>query len=117
MRAARSAETAFSRQGPFGWLARPGLVARGVVYGVIGILAIKLAVGSGGKATNQQGALQTIVRQPFGKILLIAMAIGLVSYAAWRLLRAAVGHGGEEADSGLKRALQPGAACATARYA
>src|SRR5262245_27822638 len=42
------------------WLARAGLLARGVVFGVIGILALKLALGDGGKATNQQGALQTI---------------------------------------------------------
>jgi Domain of Unknown Function (DUF1206) len=103
VRAERSAESAVSRQDPFDWLARPGLVARGVVYGVIGILAIKLVVGSGGKATNQQGALQTIAQQPFGKVLLIAMAVGLVGYAGWRLLRAAVGHGSEEADSGFDR--------------
>ena len=30
----------------FEWLARAGLVARGVVYGIVGILALKLAVGS-----------------------------------------------------------------------
>jgi hypothetical protein len=90
------------RQG-FDWLARAGLVARGVVYGVIGILAVKLAVGSGGRATNQQGALQTIAHQPFGKALLIVVAIGLAGYAAWRLLRAAIGHGTRESDSGFDR--------------
>src|SRR5205085_3116063 len=37
------------------------------------------------------------------KVLLIAMAIGLVGYASWRLLRAAAGHGSEEADSGFDR--------------
>lgn len=103
VRAAGRAETAVSRQDPFDWLARPGLAARGIVYGVIGILAIKLAVGSGGKTTNQQGALQTIAQQPFGKVLLIVTAIGLVGYAGWRLLRAVVGHGSEEADSGFDR--------------
>jgi len=87
----------------FEWLARGGLVARGVVYGVIGILAIKLAVGSGGKATSQQGALQTIAQQSFGKTLLVATAIGLAGYAAWRLLRAAIGHGTQESDSGFDR--------------
>jgi hypothetical protein len=102
-RAARSVETAAVRQNPLDWLARPGLIARGVVYGVIGILAIKVAVGSGGKATNQQGALQTIVQQSFGKVLLIAVAIGLAGYAGWRLLRAAIGQGSEEADSAFKR--------------
>ena len=50
------------------WLARVGLVARGVVYGVVGILALKLAVGSGGKATTQRGALETIAQEPFGQI-------------------------------------------------
>lgn len=83
---------------PFEWLARAGLVARGVIYGIIGILAIKLALGDGGKTTNQNGALNTIARQPFGKALLILMAIGLAGYASWRLVRAAVGHGPEASD-------------------
>jgi hypothetical protein len=79
------------------------LVARGVVYGIIGILALKLAVGSGGKATNQRGALETIPREPFGKALLIAMVVGLAGYAMWRLVRAGMGHGAQEQDSGLER--------------
>jgi len=92
-----------ARRSEFAWLARGGLVARGVVYGVVGIIALKVAVGSGGKATNQQGALTTIARQPFGKVLLIATAIGLGGYAAWRLLRAAIGHGTQERDSAFDR--------------
>jgi hypothetical protein len=86
-----------------GWLARAGLVARGVVYGIIGILALKLAVGEGGKATNQQGALQTISSQSFGELLLVLVAIGLGGYALWRLIRAAVGHGAEQQDSASDR--------------
>jgi hypothetical protein len=86
-----------------GWLARAGLVARGVVYAVIGLLALKLALGDGGKATNQQGALKTIADRPFGKTLLVLVAIGLAGYALWRLLRAAVGHGAEQRDSGSDR--------------
>jgi hypothetical protein len=94
---------AVARTDGFEWMARAGLIARGVVYGVIGILAVKLALGSGGKATNQQGALQTIAQEPFGKVLLGVVAVGLAAYAAWRLLRAAIGHGSAEADSGLER--------------
>ena len=86
-----------------GWLARFGLVARGVVYLIIGILALKLALGDGGKTTNQQDALKTIAHQDFGKALLVLMAIGLAGYALWRLLRAAVGHGAEQRDSGSDR--------------
>ena len=86
-----------------GWLARAGLVARGVVYLIIGVLALKLALGDGGKATNQQGALQTIAHQSFGEALLVLVAIGLGGYALWRLIRAAVGHGAEQRDSAFER--------------
>lgn len=86
-----------------GWLARAGLVARGVVYGIIGILALKLALGDGGKATNQQGALKTIAGQSFGELLLILTAVGLAGYSLWRLTRAAVGHGAEQRDSASDR--------------
>ena len=71
---------------PLGWLARAGFVARGLVYLIIGVLALKLALGDGGKATNQQGAMKTIAHQPFGEALLILVAIGLAGYALWRLI-------------------------------
>jgi Domain of Unknown Function (DUF1206) len=73
------------------------------VYGIVGILALKLAVESRGKATNQQGALTTIADEPFGKALLVAMAIGLAGYAIWRLVRAGTGHGTQQKDSGFDR--------------
>ena len=87
----------------FEWLARSGFAARGVIYGIIGLLAIKLALGHGGKTVNQQGALRTIAHQPFGKVLLILVAIGLGGYSLWRLVRAALGHGPEGSDKGFER--------------
>ena len=84
-------------------LARAGFVSRGVIYAVIGILAVKLALGDGGKAANQSGALRTIGQQPFGHGLLILVAIGLAGYSLWRLFRAFLGHGPEDSDSGLDR--------------
>ena len=92
-----------ARSPQFEWLARAGLVARGVIYAIIGVLAIKLALGDGGKTTNQQGALETIAKQPFGKALLILMAVGLAGYAIWRLVRAAIGHGPEASDDAKER--------------
>jgi Domain of Unknown Function (DUF1206) len=92
-----------ARSDGFEWLARAGFVARGVIYGIIGILAIKVAVGAGGTTTNQQGALETIARQPFGKVLLILVAIGLGGYALWRLIHALLGHGPENSDTGFDR--------------
>ncbi len=100
---AKQGGEALARRDELAWLARAGLLARGVVYGVIGVLALKLALGSGGKATNQQGALQTIAQQSFGRVLLVLVAVGLAGYATWRLLRAALGHGGQESDSGPDR--------------
>jgi hypothetical protein len=111
---------AVARRPEFVWLARAGLIARGVSYGIIGILALKLAVGSGGKATNQRGALKTIAQEPFGQALLIAMALGLAGYAVWRLVRAGIGHGTREKDStgqrlaGLASGLAYAALCITA---
>jgi hypothetical protein len=73
------------------------------VYLVIGFLAIKLALGDGGKTTDQQGALATIAKQPLGTVVLILVAIGLAGYACWRLLRAALGRGPEEEDDVKER--------------
>jgi hypothetical protein len=73
------------------------------VYGIVGILALKLALGSGGKATTQREALMTLAQEPFGQALLIATAVGLAGYALWRLARAGIGHGTEQNDSGLRR--------------
>jgi Domain of Unknown Function (DUF1206) len=86
---------------PYEALARAGLVARGVVFGVVGILALKLALGSGGKTTSQQGALATIAHEPFGAVLLVIVAIGLAGYAFWRLVSAAVGPR-DSSDDGLR---------------
>ena len=63
------------------WLARAGLVARGAIYAIIGVLALEVAFGSGGKTTNQKTALAEIAQQSGGKILLVLMAIGLFGYA------------------------------------
>src|SRR5215207_364428 len=74
---AKGEDFAHSRQ--FEWLARAGLVSRGVIYAIIGVLAIKLALGDGGKTTNQKGALETIVQQPFGAVFVTAVSILLGS--------------------------------------
>ena len=100
--AQRGGETV-ARRPEFKWLARAGLIARGVVYGVVGLLALKLALGAGGKTTSQQGALKTIAREPFGQGLLIAVTVGLAGYAIWRLVRAGIGHGSQEKDSAFDR--------------
>jgi hypothetical protein len=118
--AAQAGGEQVTRSDGFEWLARAGLVARGVVYVIIGLLSVKVALGSGGETTNQQGALKEIAQQPFGKVLLALMAIGLFGYAVWRLLRAIVGHGPEAGDdtkdrvAGVVSGIAYAALCVTA---
>jgi len=100
---ARSAGRGFVQSTAFEYLSRAGFFARGLIYGIIGVLALKLALGHGGKLTNQQGAMHTVAHQPFGKVLLTALAIGLGGYSLWRLVRGAIGHGPEGSDSGVER--------------
>lgn len=104
VRSVQAQGEAVSRTRQFEWFARSGLVARGFIYGIIGVLALKLALGdASGSTTSQQGALKEIAQQPFGKWLLIATAVGLAGYATWRLVRAAIGHGREAEDSTFDR--------------
>ena len=69
-------------------LARFGLVVRGVIYFIPGALALSLALGQRGRATTQAGTIDLISRQPFGRFLLIAVAVGLAGYAIWGIIRA-----------------------------
>ncbi len=69
-------------------LARLGYTAKGIVYAIIGVLAVQAAFGTGGKTTDQKGALGEIATQPFGKFLLVLMALGLIGYVIWRFVEA-----------------------------
>jgi hypothetical protein len=69
-------------------LGRMGLAAQGISYGLVGLLALRLALGDGGKATSRQGAFETLAHDPFGKAVLIGLAIGFAGYAAWRFANA-----------------------------
>jgi hypothetical protein len=103
LRRAESAGNKVEQTLLFEALARAGFVARALIYGIVGVLAVKLAIGAGGKATNQSGALKTIAHQPFGEVMLILVAIGLAGYSLWRLFHALLGHGPEKSDSALDR--------------
>lgn len=72
-------------------LARAGLVARGLLYVVVGILATQVAAGHDEAKPDKQGALQAVLRQPFGRLLVLLLAVGFAGYAAWRFVEAAVG--------------------------
>ncbi|QIN81645.1 DUF1206 domain-containing protein [Rubrobacter tropicus] len=70
-----------------GRVARFGYAAYGVVYVLVGVLAFRAALGGGGEAAGQEGALQTILLAPLGRVLLGLVALGLLGYAVWRLFQ------------------------------
>ncbi len=80
-------------------LGRFGYAAEGLVYVLIGVLAIQVALGLGGETTDSKGVLLRIVGAPLGHILLIAIAIGFVGYAVWRFFEAAFDPDGQGGDA------------------
>jgi uncharacterized protein DUF1206 len=69
-------------------LGRLGYAANGLVYVLIGVLAVQADLGQGGDTTDPAGALGHVVQAPFGRVLLAVVGIGLVGYALWRMLQA-----------------------------
>ncbi|MFI1206763.1 DUF1206 domain-containing protein [Streptomyces sp. NPDC020802] len=83
--------------------ARAGFTARGVIYLLVGILALQIAFGDSGKQADQGGALQEVAQKPFGGFLLWALGIGLVGMALWRLSEAVFGAAGPDGHKWKKR--------------
>jgi hypothetical protein len=83
-------------------IARFGLVAQGVSFGLVGVLAIELAAGRGGKATDREGALRAIAGSGLGRILVFILACGFGAYALWRLTQVFLGHDVED-EGGRKK--------------
>jgi hypothetical protein len=70
-------------------LERLGYVVRGVLYVVMGFLAFKIASAQpGGKATDLSGSLVWLIGNPFGKLVLVVVIIGLAAYSLWGFIRA-----------------------------
>lgn len=84
---------------------RAGFTARGVIYLLVGYLALRIAFGDGGDEADRQGALRQIGRQPLGTPLLWMLAAGLACMALWRGAQGALGQG----DDGAGRRLASGA--------
>ena len=70
-------------------LARLGYAAIGVVYMIAGGLAAAAGFGKGGSTGGQESAFRFILEQPFGKIALGVIALGLTGYVLWRFISAA----------------------------
>lgn len=71
-----------------GLAGRLGLGAQGICFGIIGVLAIGLAAGVGGEATDPQGALDALAQHGWTRVLLVMLVIGFIGYTIWRLAQA-----------------------------
>ncbi|MBY8882281.1 DUF1206 domain-containing protein [Actinacidiphila acidipaludis] len=79
--AGRAARPLREVMGPAG---RAGFTARGILYLLVGFLAVRIAMGDSGNKADRQGALRQIAAQPFGTALLWLLAAGLAGMALWR---------------------------------
>ena len=82
------------------FLARAGLIARGVIYILIGWVAVLVALGHSSHEVDQTGALQLLVGKSYGLVSLWLLGIGFAGYALWRLSEAAFGVTGEPPGAG-----------------
>jgi hypothetical protein len=82
------------------FLARAGLTARGVIYILVGWVAVLVALGHSSREADQQGALHLLAGKPYGLVSLWLLGIGFAAYALWRLSEAAFGVTGEPPGAG-----------------
>lgn len=94
------------------WLARFGLVAKGISYVIVAVLALAVAFGETARPEDREGALQRIAGESWAKPLLIVLAFGFAAYVVWRLAQAFFDRDNEgEGPKGLaKRAAALGKA-------
>ena len=87
----------------FHHMARVGLVARGLLYFLIGWLALQVAFGGGGKEADRTGALQAVAEKPGGPVVLWLMAAGFAALALWQYAEAVYGRPVSDGDKPTKR--------------
>ncbi|MFJ4713832.1 DUF1206 domain-containing protein [Streptomyces sp. NPDC088785] len=89
--------------------ARAGFIARGVIYILIGLLALRIAFADGGgKQADRGGAVAEIAEKPFGMAALWLLGVALAGMALWRLSEAAFGQAGADGKKASKRAMAAG---------
>jgi hypothetical protein len=87
-------------------LERLGYVVRGALYAVMGLLALRIVFSvAGGEATDLTGSLVALIRNPYGKFVLVVVAVGLAAYSIWGFTRAVYDplHRGNDAGGYMAR--------------
>jgi len=97
------------------WSARIGTAVYGVMYVVVGWLALQVAFGDSAGKPSGQGALREIAQQPFGEVLLWVACGGFVALVVWKVGDAVAGH--DEEEGGKKVAARAGSAAKAVVFA
>ena len=103
--------TAARGAGPSDWrtaLARFGLVAKGVLYATVGVLAFQFGLVGSSRQASRTNAMQTIENMPAGDWLLGLLALGLFAHGVWQLVITCTGDPveGSEAKDRVKYAVK-----------
>jgi hypothetical protein len=85
------------------WLAKAGLVARGVMYVLIGIIAVQVAIDGSRQQADRTGAVHLVAQTAFGSVILWLLVIGFAGMTLWRLSEAAWGSPGADGRKASKR--------------
>jgi hypothetical protein len=76
-----------AKRHPLETLGRVGYAVKGVLYVLLGALAVQAAFGSG-DPEGQQGMFRSIAGSTWGEVVLWVLVVGLAAYALWRFVLA-----------------------------
>jgi fumarate reductase subunit D len=82
-----------------------GMVAYGIVHLTIAWLGIQLALGENSGSASRNGALKQLAQQPFGKVVVWVVAVGMFLLVIWKLVEAFIDY---TLEDGAKKVLKPG---------
>jgi hypothetical protein len=79
------------------------MAARGVLYGLIGVIALEIAFGSTKQQADKTGALRLVGQNAFGEIVLWLLAVGFAGMALWQAAQAGWGAPGRDGKKATAR--------------
>lgn len=98
------------------WM-RSGYGAKGIIYLMVGLFALAEAFGSSVPLVGTEGLLVIVLRQPFGVLFLLLLAVGIAGYAFWRFIQAVVDPEHSDSTRPLRLVQRLGYAASSLSYA
>ena len=98
----RVAPRRHARHSALDGLAKFGFAARGVVYLLIGWVALLIATGHKATQANQRGAMAEVTHHHLGWVVVLVLGVGLAAYALWSFTEVVFGVAGEGNKAGAR---------------